>query len=113
LRTVRSATQLSCPSGLNETTASGSLGIVSGSTDEANAPEHLGPEPSSEAAEATKRTAEALQVAAALHDLALQYRLDGRTEDARRVASQAEAILREHAPDSDALDEILVTLRDL
>ena len=83
------------------------------STHEANAPGHPGHDISLEAAEATKRTAEALQVAAALHDLAHQYRSDGRIDDARRVASQAEAILRDHAPDSNALDEVSVTLRDL
>ena len=59
----------------------------------------------------TTREREALDVAITLRDLALAYWNDGRIEDARRVAGQAAAILREHCPGAPDL-LVVLAMRD-
>jgi hypothetical protein len=85
---------------------------VSGFAHEVNAPEDPRSESQPHAASA-ERMREALDVATDLHTLALQYRSERRFDDARRVASQAATILRQHVPDSEVLDDVMVTLRGL
>ncbi|HEX9236065.1 MAG TPA: hypothetical protein VF972_07280 [Actinomycetota bacterium] len=56
------------------------------------------------------RQREAIEVGTALHRLALRYWARGRSEDARRIASQAEAILRAHSPGSPVLAKVIATM---
>ena len=56
------------------------------------------------------RQREAIEVGTALHRLALRYWARGRSEDARRIASQAEAILRAHSPGSPVLAKVIANM---
>lgn len=54
-----------------------------------------------------------MEMAKQLHGLALRYWSEGRTEDARRVAREAAALVDRVDPESTLMTEITSTLDDL